>query len=394
MDTTTQNLINFNNSSFLNYAQNYIEQTISNLYARPKTVHSVVICYHCFNLDPKNPIKMTIKDEKEKHMNYFTLVCDNKTHTVDIYKESIKFIKDLEFAKNRFGKEIIDYITSKEDVYHGICSDNELFWIKCNKSREKKEEDIIESINNIYVQLNKYICSNININPNSSNFSLSKNNNTSENYSTSFSNNYLILKYETTKVGEDISLVCQSLTRENKQKDNFNVLIDEQNWEVGQELKNEYHFKFKHPGSHKVTIIFNDELTNLREFFYGCDKLTEVIESNLETSKVEEFSYMFKGCNKLHNIRGLSNFKVSNSKSLKQMFCGCENIGDLSPLKDWDVSKVTNFSGMFANCYNIKSLRCLKNWVIKNGKDFSDMFNKCVNLTSINPWERPIKISF
>ena len=379
MDSITQNF------SFLSYAKNYIEQTISNIYSSLSKVHSAVICYQCFELDPKNPIKMTIKDEAEKHMNYFTLMCENKTHIGKIYKEGINYIENLNEAKSKFNKEIIDYIINSKNVCHGICLGNELFWIKCNESNEKSEEDVIESINNIYVQLNKYICSNIIINQNNSSISLSKNNNTSEKYSISFSNNYLTLIYETKEENENVPLVCRSKTRNNRQEDNFNVLIDEPNEEAEQELKNKYEFKFMHPGSHKVTIIFNDERINLREFFYGCDKLTEVIDSDFETCKVEEFSYMFKLCKKLHNINGLSKFKVSDSKSFKQMFCDCKNISDLSPLKEWDVSKATDFSGMFANCSNIKSLECLRKWNTKSGEDFSDMFNRCVNLTSINP---------
>ena len=57
--------------------------------------------------------------------------------------------------------------------------------------------------------------------------------------------------------------------------------------------------------------------------------------------KVKDFSYMFKGCSSLKDIKALQNWNVSEGNNFTGMLIDCYSLSDISPLLKWN--NLTNF---------------------------------------------------
>ena len=97
-------------------------------------------------------------------------------------------------------------------------------------------------------------------------------------------------------------------------------------------------------------------VTNLKQLFSGCKKLTTLDVSNWDTSKVTDMSYMFNG----EWVDGL-------------------NLTTLD-VSSWDTSKVTNMSYMFDKCQNLTTLD-VSNWNTSNVTRMNNMFRYGPDIT-------------
>lgn len=91
-----------------------------------------------------------------------------------------------------------------------------------------------------------------------------------------------------------------------------------------------------------------DEAQDMFAMFRGCEDLTELDLSSLDTSSIEDMSSMFFGCDSLTKLN-LSNFDTANIKSMNQMFANCIGLSELD-LSSFDTTNVTDTDGMFTNC--------------------------------------------
>ena len=60
--------------------------------------------------------------------------------------------------------------------------------------------------------------------------------------------------------------------------------------------------------------------------FGGCNELEYLDLSNFNTSNINEMDFMFGGCHKLKEIKGINKFNTSNVTSMESMFGKCKEI--------------------------------------------------------------------
>lgn len=148
-------------------------------------------------------------------------------------------------------------------------------------------------------------------------------------------------------------------------------------------------------------------VTNMREMFRGCTKLTEVKNiTSWNTERVKIMRYLFYGCSSLtsldlsrwntervedldgvfYNCKGLTSLDVSewdteNVTTMKSLFSGCSSLTSLD-ISRWKTAKVENLFGTFQNCEGITSLD-LTGWNTSRVTNMSHMFHNCGGLASI-----------
>ena len=122
-------------------------------------------------------------------------------------------------------------------------------------------------------------------------------------------------------------------------------------------------------------------VTNMREMFLGCHRLTSLNLSNFNTSKVTDMNSMFSSCSSLTELN-VSNFNTSKATNMGYMFHGCSSLTELN-LSNFNTSKVTYMSKMFFGCSGLTSLN-LSNFNTSKVTDMSEMFSDCSGLKELN----------
>ena len=115
--------------------------------------------------------------------------------------------------------------------------------------------------------------------------------------------------------------------------------------------------------------------------FSGCNNLTNVDLSNIDTHKVTDMSGMFAACYNLTSL-DLSNFNTEKAVDMSGMFSGCSGLNNLD-LSSFDTKNVTDMGSMFYNCQSLKSLD-LSNFDTGAVTNMSYMFSWCKSLTSVD----------
>ena len=122
-------------------------------------------------------------------------------------------------------------------------------------------------------------------------------------------------------------------------------------------------------------------VTNMKEMFYGCSNLISINIPNFNTNKVTNMNGMFSNCSSLKYL-DLSNFNTSNVIDFGSMFLFCNSLNSIN-LLNFDISNAENLNWMFSSCssLNIIDLHSFKNNKVKN---MNGMFSYCTSLQSIN----------
>ena len=120
-----------------------------------------------------------------------------------------------------------------------------------------------------------------------------------------------------------------------------------------------------------LTMLDTSVVTNMRDMFWNCYKLTSVDLSNFKTSNVQSFAVMFMSCLKLTNI-DVSGFDTSSATDMSMMFYNCDALTNLN-VTNFDTSKVTNMQLMFWNCNNLTTLD-LSNFNTSKVTNMDNMF--------------------
>ena len=68
-----------------------------------------------------------------------------------------------------------------------------------------------------------------------------------------------------------------------------------------------------------ITMRWNYQVTTCFSMFYELDNITSIDLSNFDTSNVENFNCMFRGCTSLKSIN-LNNVNTSSAKNMAGMF--------------------------------------------------------------------------
>ena len=98
---------------------------------------------------------------------------------------------------------------------------------------------------------------------------------------------------------------------------------------------------------------FDKKIDNMSNMFKNCKILEYVNFGHLDTSLVENMSYMFY----ITNIKflDLSNFDTTKVTNMEYMFAECNNLLYLN-LNNFNTNKVTKMNNMFTNCYKLEYL--------------------------------------
>ena len=122
------------------------------------------------------------------------------------------------------------------------------------------------------------------------------------------------------------------------------------------------------------------QVNNMSFMFYGCSLLRSLDVSGWNASKVTGMDSMFYGCSSLAAL-DLSSFDTSRVTDMSSMFYNCSSLASLD-VSSFDTSKVTNMSGMFGNC-PIQTLE-LSSFETSQITNASSMFSGCSSLKSLD----------
>ena len=142
-----------------------------------------------------------------------------------------------------------------------------------------------------------------------------------------------------------------------------------------------------------TTAVFDESfandttLTSTAYWFHECIKLTEIKGLEyLKTDKVTDMRNMFYGCSKLTTL-DVSHLKTGNVTNMNLMFYYCSGLTSLD-VTGFNTANVTDMGSMFNNCSGLKSLD-ISSFKTEKVKDMIQMFYQCYNLTTIyagNDW--------
>ena len=117
--------------------------------------------------------------------------------------------------------------------------------------------------------------------------------------------------------------------------------------------------------------------------FQECKELTNLDLSKFNTRQVNDMSYMFNKCEKLKHIIGIDKFFTINSSNMKAMFQECKELENLD-LSNFDVSNITDISFMFNGCNKLKEIKGIENFNTSNITNMSSLFQNCNELEKID----------
>ena len=150
----------------------------------------------------------------------------------------------------------------------------------------------------------------------------------------------------------------------------------------------------------------NYQLKEILGMFGECNELEFIDLSNFDISNVEDLGWMFNGCYKLKEIKGINNFNTSNVKNMKEMFAGCKALEYLD-LSNFKTFNFTDMTGMFKECHKLRQIKGINNFKFYKNIKINDMFKGCSELKDLdlsdynnsindnnNNNERPIEIKF
>ena len=123
-------------------------------------------------------------------------------------------------------------------------------------------------------------------------------------------------------------------------------------------------------------------VTNMREMFRGCTKLTEVKNiTSWNTERVKIMRYLFYGCSSLTSL-DLSRWNTERVEDLDGVFYNCKGLTSLD-VSEWNTSAVTDIGAAFYNCKALTSLDVSK-WDTENVTIMRSLFHGCSSLTSLD----------
>lgn len=140
------------------------------------------------------------------------------------------------------------------------------------------------------------------------------------------------------------------------------------------ELSAEVNAKMNDDVAYSKSLLdaWNPSNTSARDLYYDDTKL--VYAPNIDTSNVDNMSYMFSLCRRLQTVPMYDTISVTN---MVNMFSYCSSLQTV-PL--FDTSNVTSMTYMFYDCFSLTSVPLFNTSKVT---DMSNMFADCSKLTKI-----------
>lgn len=124
-----------------------------------------------------------------------------------------------------------------------------------------------------------------------------------------------------------------------------------------------------------------EQSNNMSSMFFGCESLTELDLSDLDTGNVVNMGNMFGNCKKLQEV-DLRCLNTANVTSMMGMFSFCTSLTK-PDMRTWDTSNVKEMQGMFEHCLKLEQLD-LSTFDTSSVTDMSCMFEGCTRLKSVD----------
>ena len=138
-------------------------------------------------------------------------------------------------------------------------------------------------------------------------------------------------------------------------------------------------------GDSEHYIAAND----FNSMFYNCSNLDTINFNYINTTNIQNMSYMFYNCKKLKHFNR-DNFtynenSIVNKRNMKGMFQNCESLSYLNLTNNFYTKNVEIMWDMFKGCSNLESLDLLSfTFDTSQVTDMESMFEGCYNLVSLN----------
>ncbi len=97
------------------------------------------------------------------------------------------------------------------------------------------------------------------------------------------------------------------------------------------------------------------QINDMTYMFNGCTSLANIDLTSFNTSQVTSMNGMFNNCSGLTNVIGLDGLDLSRVKDMSYMFNGCTSLANID-LTSFDTNQVTNMNSMFRNCNSLNVL--------------------------------------
>ena len=123
------------------------------------------------------------------------------------------------------------------------------------------------------------------------------------------------------------------------------------------------------------------KVTNMSYMFKGCSNLAVLDVTHFNTAKVTIMSHMFKGCSNLA-VLDVTHFNTAKVTIMSYMFKGCSNLAELD-VTHFNTAKVTTMDSMFSGCSNLAELD-VTHFNTANVTNMYEMFNGCSNLVKLD----------
>ena len=103
-----------------------------------------------------------------------------------------------------------------------------------------------------------------------------------------------------------------------------------------------------------------DDYQKNYQIFYNCSSLTSLNVTGWDTSGLQYLRDLFYGCSKLPEIIGINTWDTSNAKLMYGLFYGCSNLTSLD-LSNWRTANVTSMFNLFRGTTKLEYLN-LTGW--------------------------------
>ena len=124
------------------------------------------------------------------------------------------------------------------------------------------------------------------------------------------------------------------------------------------------------------------EVTNMREMFSDCSKLTNLNLNKFNTSNVTTMYGMFARCSSLGKLSLSYLFSTANVTDMDSMFLGCSSLTNFGFLTYFNTAKVAEMQYMFKRVSAAETLD-LSSFDTKNVIAMKEMFRECSELRTI-----------
>lgn len=136
-----------------------------------------------------------------------------------------------------------------------------------------------------------------------------------------------------------------------------------------------------------VSTLNTAKVENMQDMFRWCEGLTTLDVSTFKTENVTDMGDMFMQCTSLESIN-LGNISTENVTSMNSMFSQDAKLTSLD-LTSFNTSKVTGMNAMFQNCSSLETLR-FGNFVVGSNTGTDLMFDGCESLNCIYATEETV----